>query len=119
MDNVKTRSFRLMLYPDDSSHMKSFKKIQRDSDFNKWYVGIWHTSGKKHTHILLHFQNPRSWYQLLKDLDISERWCRPIGYKPSNKNENEWIRCPKQDNWEKACFYLPHWSDLEKEQYNQ
>lgn len=121
MDNIKTRGFRFMLYPDNREHMYTFKRIQRDPDLKKWYCGIWHNKGcgKSHTHILLHFENGRSWYQLLKDTSCDPRWCRPIGYKPDKKCPDKWRRCSdREDSWFKACAYLPHFTDLEKEQYS-
>lgn len=120
MDNIKTRCFRFLLYPDNKDHMRTFKIIQRSSTFRNCYCGIWHDRGcgKKHAHILLSFENGRSWHQLCKDTLCSERFCRPIGYEPDKKNPSSWRRCPKKDNWIKACAYLPHFTDLDKEQYS-
>lgn len=121
MDNIKTRGFRFMLYPDNREHMHTFKRIQRDPDLKKWYCGIWHNRGygKTHVHVLLHFENGRSWHQLLKDTSCDARWCRPIGYEPDKKVFTSWRKVSdKKDCWFKACAYLPHFTDLEKEQYS-
>lgn len=117
MENLRIRSYRFLLYPDDSAHMKTFKIIKRQKPFCLNYAGIWHTSGKKHCHLLLRFSDPRSWHQLCKDTSCDERFCRPVGYQVDSKNPDKWRRCPKKDNFEKACAYLPHFTDPEKEQY--
>lgn len=117
MENLRIRSYRLLLYPDNSDHMKTFKIIKRQKPFSLNYAGIWHTSGKKHCHLLLRFPDPRSWHQLLKDISCDERFCRPVGYMVDSKRPDQWRRCSKKDNFEKACAYLPHFTDPEKEQY--
>lgn len=121
MDNIRTRSFRLMLYPDNRDHMKTFKFISRDTDYKRFHAGIWHTrsAGKKHLHLLLRFESPRSWYQILKSSGADPRFCRPVGYEPDKKNPDKWHKVSdKRDSWIKACAYLPHFTDPEKEQYS-
>lgn len=119
MENIRIRSFRFMLYPDNYDHMRTFKIIQRSRAFKYIHAGIWHTSGKKHCHLILRFDSPHSWYQLLKDTSCDDRFCRPIGYMVDKKNPDKWRRCAKnKDSFELACAYLPHFTDQEKEQYS-
>ena len=116
MDKIRTRNYRLLLYTDNHDMMRSFKKIQRDAAYNKYFVGIWHTSGKKHAHLVLHFDNARSWAALCDDLKIDSRFCRPIGYKENKKGIM--VKCSdKYDSLEGACCYLTHINTPDKEQY--
>ena len=114
MANVKTRNYRFMLYPDDKSHMLVFKRLCRDPVLKPYWCGIWHTSGKKHCHIVLQLVNGRSWSSLCEDLGCSSRWCRPIGYKESDKGLMVKV---KWDNLTYALAYLTHSNSPDKEQY--
>lgn len=112
-EDLKIRSYRFLLYPDNKDMMRVFKTIQRNQDYN-CFVGAWHTVGKKHLHLVLHFKNPRHYSALLKSLDIDSRWCRPIGY---SEKDGLWKRV-KWDTLENAYCYLPHINTPEKEQYS-
>lgn len=104
-----------MLYPDDKTHMVAFKRIQRTKGLREYYVGCWHTSGKKHCHIVLLLPNTRSWNSLCSQLGLSNRWCRPIGYRQDNSGE--WVK-DKYDTVKGAFSYLTHSNSPDKEQYS-
>ena len=43
MSDNRYRNYRVMLYPDNFSHMRALKIIQRSPDLKFYFCGIWHT----------------------------------------------------------------------------
>lgn len=124
----KFRFYRLVLYPDNKEHMLAFRKIKRDPNFNRFYVGIWHTvisefsgrvemveDGKKHCHIYLVFPNARSYSKLLDDLGISMQFCRPIGY---DLDKNKYNKKDTLYGKNGAFVYLLHYNKPMSQQYD-
>ena len=87
---VRKRGYKLLLYADNSDHMRILSRIRRSPDFKSFYVGCWHIvrddngseivhgRDKKHCHVILSFENPRYWSGVLSSLRASEQFCRPI-----------------------------------------
>lgn len=114
---VRKRGYKVLLYADNRDHMRAFSRIRRNKGLFPYFVGCWHTLrcdsgaevltglGKKHCHIIFSFPNPRYWSGVLSDLQISEQFCRPIGFDR------------KGDTIEKGLVYLIHANAPDKEQY--
>ena len=119
----KTRAYKLLLFADNRDHMRVLNKLKRLYASN--YIGIWHIqydekgeeviddSGKKHAHVMLVFDNPVSWKNLVKRLGAEPRFCMPIVLKPSGSDEFVYKKCSVDGGY---C-YLTHVNTPEKEQY--
>lgn len=119
----KSRAYKLLLFADNKEHMKTLNKLKRI--YSERYVGIWHIqhddsgeeiiddSGKKHAHVMLVFDNPVSWKNLVKVLCADPRFCMPIVLKPSGSDEFIYKKC----NVDGGYCYLTHVNSPDKEQY--
>lgn len=102
---MKYRSFMLILYADDESHMlvldyiqeniKEYAFILHDRDFNE--VG---EIKKEHYHVIIKFPSPRSISGLSKELNIKENYIEPT-----------------KKSYVYGLRYLIHADDEEKFQY--
>lgn len=102
----KPRRFRLLLYPDDISHLNAVTYIFEHYDK---YIYILHDKDfkedseelkKAHWHFIIEFKNGRHLSGVAKELKIEERWLLPC------------------DRFEYALEYLLHFNDLSKYQYD-
>lgn len=120
----KSRAYKLLLFADNKDHMRVLNKLKRL--FSSNYIGIWHIqrddngneiieeSGKKHAHLMLVFDNPVSWKNLVKRLNADPRFCMPIVLKPSGADEFVYKKCTIDGGY---C-YLTHVNTPDKEQYS-
>lgn len=120
----KSRVYKLLLFADNKDHMRTLNKLKRI--FNLNFIGIWHVqfddagneiieeSGKKHAHVMLVFQNPVSWKNLVKKLNADPRFCMPIVLRPSGSDEFVYKKCTVEGGY---C-YLTHVNTPDKEQYD-
>ena len=99
---VKFRSakMRLLLYPDDPSHVKALERIKEDYDHAYILHEAEEETKKPHWHVVLRFRNAQWNTALAKNLGISENYIR---------NSN---------NLDKALQYLIHFNDSDKKQYD-
>lgn len=106
----RSRNLKLLLYPDNSSHVAALDKIQHDSQY-ACHIGIRHVSiegSKEHWHIYLCFDNPRFVRAVAADLGLVSDLGEP---------DTQFVRTisGRLDN---ALVYLTHCNCPEKEQYS-
>lgn len=129
---IKTRAYKLLLYPDNKQHMQVLHTIQRNKELSQSYIGIWHTlydssgkeiisgSGKKHAHLLVYNKNPVWWGSFCKTVGfvhgdtVDCRFCMPI-----NVNFDGFGRFVKDGraSLSRGFCYLIHLNTPDKEQY--
>lgn len=133
-DQVKTRAYKLLLYPDNVQHMKVLRTLQRHSEYSQKYVGIWHTlhdddgneilqgHGKKHAHLLVNLENPVWWQSFAKNLGFVDgegsvdcRFCMPISV---NIDQSGKFVKDGRSSLERGYCYLIHLNTPDKEQYS-
>lgn len=131
----KTRTYKLLLYPDNKQHIQVLKRIQRDTTYNQFYVGIWHIEhdeknnvvmqghGKKHCHLLLDLPNAVYWQALCKKLGFEDeegnidcRFCMPVSVSIEQKT-GQFVK-DRRGSLERGYIYLIHLNTPDKEQYN-
>lgn len=119
-------SYKLLLYAENRSHISVLRRVRRIYPEN--HVGCWHVEhdqdgneivqgqGKKHCHVLLHFDNARGYGAVCRSLgfvdqsgDIDNRFCHPIGYKDDGSRV-------KWETFEKGLAYLTHATSSDKPQ---
>lgn len=96
-NNVKSRTFCVLLYPDCENHVDALNFIR--SNFS--YAAILHDKDvddngelkKPHFHVVIRFDNPRYISSIVKELNIEPNYIR---------------RCMSFD---KALLYLIHYGD--------
>lgn len=100
----RNRSFHLVLYADDETHLKAYKIIQEKYS----YASIWHdrdiledgTIKKLHLHVVLHLSSPKSVTALANDLGITSNY----------------IEICKKD-YKQSLLYLIHYNQKDKMPY--
>ena len=99
---VKFRSakMRLLLYPDDPSHVQALERIKEDYDYAYILHEAEEETKKPHWHVVIRFKNAQWNTALAKNLGISENYIR------------------NSSNLDKALQYLIHFNDVEKKQYD-
>ena len=119
MTNLEMRSryFRLLLYPDNPLHQAAIDKIQA-YQVSEEYLGIKHRGidgDKEHFHFVLFFENPRCTASLCRSLGFidctdlpDDQFVRAITKKQNRKVDSQLKDC---------CVYLTHRNAPEKEQY--
>ena len=119
MNNLEMRSryFRLLLYPDNPLHLSVIEKI-KSYDVSEEYLGIIHRGidgDKEHEHYVLFFDNPRCTASLCRSLGFvdctdmpNDQFVRAITKKQNRKVDSQLKDC---------CVYLTHRNAPEKEQY--
>lgn len=119
MTNLEMRSryFRLLLYPDNVLHQSVIDKI-RSYDVSEQFLGIVHRAQegeKEHQHYVLFFENPRLTASLCASLGMvdgagepDDQFIRAITKKQNRKVDSQIKDC---------CIYLTHRNAPEKEQY--
>lgn len=110
MTTKRYRTFMLILYEDDDNYFDYINQIVEKQFKNKSYryLGITHDKDitdtgeikKKHDHVVLYFDNPRTIESLSKELDL-----------PSNYIE-------KYSSLKTALLYLIHFNQGDKMQYS-
>ena len=104
IENYRSRTHMLLLYPEDLTHRKAYETIQKTYD----YASILHNKDvtedgeikKEHWHVVIRFNQPRWRSALCKDLGIAEYYMEEV---------------KKFDN---ALQYLIHYNDTDKAQYD-
>lgn len=101
-EDVRFRSakMRLLLYPDDPSHVKALDIIKENYDYAYILHEAEEETKKPHWHVVVKFQNAQWNTSLAKNLGISVNYIR---------NSN---------NLDKALQYLIHYNDYDKKQYD-
>lgn len=96
----RSRTWMLLLYPDNSEHLEVIENRLADLDWN--YAGRIHDMDgvKEHHHVVVIFKDGRKNADVAKDLGIDKRWVRA------------W------DKQKKAFRYLCHKDNPEKYQYS-
>jgi len=99
---VKFRSakMRLLLYPDDPSHVKALEFIKDSYDYAYILHEAEEETKKPHWHVVLRFKNAQWNTALSKNLGISVNYIR-------NSNDID-----------RALQYLIHYNNVEKKQYD-
>lgn len=101
---IRKKGYKVLLFADNRHHMSVLRRLSRNDDLSKWYVGAWHLeraddgseivkgSGKKHCHIIFNFPNARYWSAVCKSLGFVDQagapdiqFVRPIGVKIDDK----------------------------------
>ena len=104
MEKYRCKSFNLVLYPEDETHVKALEKIKSSYD----YAYILHDRDtnekgeikKEHWHIVLTFKNAK-WNSALAD---------ELGITPNYIEESRSLK--------RSLLYLIHYYDEDKFQYN-
>ena len=104
MNKKKDRKFRLLLYPDDETHVKALKYIKENYD----YACILHDSDitengeikKEHYHVVIKFDNPVYNTSIIKQLGIKENYIQDC------------------NSIKQSLLYLIHYNNSEKFQYS-
>lgn len=131
-NEVRKRGYKLLLYADNPQHMSVLRKIRRDEDLRKHYVGCWHVrhdadgkeivkgEDKKHAHIILAFDDARWWGAICRTLGFVKpdgepdtQFCRAIGCTGDGKETR------RKETIEGGYVYLIHANAPDKEQYSE
>lgn len=125
--DIKTRAYKLLLYPDNPDHMRVLRLIKRHTEYSKVYIGIWHTlhdeagneilsgSGKKHAHLIVNHKNPVWWESFCNSIGIETRFCMPISV---NMDKSGKFVKDGRSSLERGYCYLIHLNTPDKEQYS-
>lgn len=105
MQNVKSRLWNVLLYPDDPTMVTALEYIRMNLDF----VGILHDKDvddngqikKSHYHVILKFPQARYVSAIAKELGIKENYFEKTG------------------SWNRSAVYLLHLNDDAKYQYDE
>lgn len=103
MQNVKSRLWNVLLYPDDPTMVTALDYIRKNLDF----VGVLHDKDvddndhvkKAHYHIILKFPQARYASAIAKELNIKDNYLEKTG------------------SWTRSAVYLLHLNDDTKYQY--
>lgn len=127
-EEIKTRAYKLLLYPDNGQHMRILHTLQNHPVYKRFYVGIWHTlrdektgqeimqgHGKKHAHIILNVENPIWWQSLCNNLGADFRFCMPISVNIDNSGK--FVK-DGRGSVDRGYIYLIHLNAPDKEQYS-
>lgn len=96
----RSAKMRLLLYPDDPTHVKALELIKENYDYAYILHEAEEETKKPHWHVVVRFRNAQWNTALSKNLGISENYIR---------NAN---------NLDKALQYLIHLNDADKKQYD-
>ena len=96
----RSAKMRLLLYPDDPTHVKALERIKEDYDHAYILHEAEEETKKPHWHVVVRFKNAQWNTALAKNLGISENYIR------------------NSSNLDKALQYLMHLNDVEKKQYD-
>ena len=104
IEKWRDRTFMLLLYPEDTSHLNAIEKIKQSYD----YAIILHDKDvtedgeikKPHYHVVLRFTNQKWNTAIAKDLGITYNYIRKV------------------DRFNQALEYLVHLNDVDKFQYD-
>lgn len=128
VEEIKTRAYKLLLYPDNMQHMRVLHTLKNHPVYSKYYVGIWHKlqdektneevmkgHGKKHTHIIVNLPNPVWWSSFCNNLGVQPRFCMPISVEIEEKTGKFYK--DGRSSVDRGYVYLIHLNAPDKEEY--
>lgn len=125
-----SRNYRLLLYPDNPEHLKTFRIVQRHKYYRDNYIFCYHVlydvdgreivvgHGKKHCHVLLDLPSAKEYHVVLSQLAVEPQFCWPMKYQLVTEKGITKFKRDSKSSLQKGFEYLLHLNAPDKTQYS-